>query len=276
MGEIAYSETAPAGGGHRAAWPEWFGADPAHTALLCDFDGTLAPIVDDPAKSEPLAGVVEVLGSLSDRFGTVAVVSGRPASFLASKFWVPSAATGTGPKLVGLYGLETAVPGGTVERPPEAEQWLPVFADLARAAEQQRPQGVIVELKGLTLALHWRTAAARPRAREWAERFARDAAARRGLDCHDGRMSIELRPAAGVDKGTVVEDLAGAALSACFVGDDVGDLPAFDALDRLRRRGANVVRVAVASTEAPPALLQRADLVVDGPAGALGLLRQLC
>ena len=59
------------------------------------------------------------------------------------------------------------------------------------------------------------------------------------------------------------------------MGDDLGDVPAFATLDRMEAAGARVVRVAVRSDEAPSELLDRADVVVDGPAGALALLREL-
>ena len=52
-------------------------------ALCLDFDGTLAPIVDDPAAARPLAGVVELLEPLASRFAAVALISGRPAGYLA-------------------------------------------------------------------------------------------------------------------------------------------------------------------------------------------------
>ena len=60
-----------------------------------------------------------------------------------------------------------------------------------------------------------------------------------------------------------------------FVGDDVVDLPAFDALDELARKGLTTLRVAVRSSEAPEELLERADVIVDGPVGVLGLLEDL-
>jgi trehalose 6-phosphate phosphatase len=65
--------------------------------------------------------------------------------------------------------------------------------------------------------------------------------------------------------------------AAVFAGDDAGDLAAFDALDRLRDDGAlsAAVRVAVRSDEVPAALVDRADVVVDGPAGLAALLAQL-
>jgi trehalose 6-phosphate phosphatase len=60
-----------------------------------------------------------------------------------------------------------------------------------------------------------------------------------------------------------------------FLGDDLGDLPAFDGLDRLATAGVTAVRVGVRTEEAPPELLQRADVVVEGPEGALAFLEAL-
>ncbi|HEY4401944.1 MAG TPA: trehalose-phosphatase, partial [Acidimicrobiia bacterium] len=64
---------------------------------------------------------------------------------------------------------------------------------------------------------------------------------------------------------------------ACFAGDDRGDLDAFAALARLQAEGRleTAVRIAVGSAEAPPELLARADLVVDGPAGLVSVLEAL-
>jgi trehalose 6-phosphate phosphatase len=88
-------------------------------------------------------------------------------------------------------------------------------------------------------------------------------------------MSWELRAPVRRDKGTVVTELAEGLSAACFMGDDVGDLPAFDALDRLDAAGVAVLKVGVRSEEAPVELLERADVVVDGPAGVVDLLRRL-
>ena len=73
----------------------------AHTAAMClDFDGTLAPIVDDPNEARPLPGTVELLGHLAARFAAVALLSGRPADYLAKHAAAP------GVRYLGLYGLE--------------------------------------------------------------------------------------------------------------------------------------------------------------------------
>jgi trehalose 6-phosphate phosphatase len=89
------------------------------------------------------------------------------------------------------------------------------------------------------------------------------------------RKSFELRPPVDRDKGTIVEAAASGLRAACFIGDDQGDLAGFDALDRLANRGVHAVRVAVQSAESPPALLTRADVIVDGPDGALAWLKAL-
>jgi hypothetical protein len=73
----------------------------AHLTVIClDFDGTLAPIVDDPNEARPLPGTAELLGHLAARFAAVALLSGRPADYLAKHAAAP------GVRYLGLYGLQ--------------------------------------------------------------------------------------------------------------------------------------------------------------------------
>ncbi len=235
----------------------------ARGGVLLDFDGTLAPIVVDPARARPLPGSLSVLRALVRRFRLVAVISGRPASFLAEHLPV------AGMVRLGSYGLERVTPDG-IETSPEAAPWRPVLAEVAELARRAAPAGAGVEDKGLGVTLHHRAA---PGTEEWARAFAAREAGGRGLLVHAARRSVELRPPVAVDKGTSAASLlAEAGLeAACAGGDDAGDLPAFDAVARLPLS----VRVAVRSDEAPPELLAAADLVVEGPAGLLAVLRYL-
>ena len=75
-------------------------------------------------------------------------------------------------------------------------------------------------------------------------------------------MSVELHPPVDIDKGTVVAELAVDASAVLYAADDLGDLPAFDALDDLASAGVHVVRVAVVGPESPPEIVDRADLTV--------------
>ncbi len=239
-------------------------ADPDHAGLLLDFDGTLAPIVDDPDQARPLDGVVASLQDLSRRYHLVAVLSGRPIDFLAPA--LP-------PDLVlsGIYGLEVQRDGRRQDH-PQAGSWREVIDDVVAHARARGPEGMLVEPKGLSLTLHYRT---QPELADAVVAWASEEAARSGLRARAAKMSVELHPPIDADKGTAVDALVADLSAVGFVGDDVGDLPAFDALDRFERGGGHAVRVAVGSTETDPALLERADLVVDGPAGVLDLLRSL-
>jgi len=88
-------------------------------------------------------------------------------------------------------------------------------------------------------------------------------------------MSFELHPPIPADKGTALLERATDLDAVCFIGDDVGDLPAFDALDKLQAEGVHTWRVAVRSEEESSDLVERADLTVDGPAGVMALLEAL-
>ena len=244
-----------------------FVADPAHAAIVMDFDGSLAEIVDHPDDARPLDGVVGMLHALVARFGRVAIVSGRPVSFLRAALPVD------GLDLIGQYGLERAV-GDEIVVDERALGYAEAIAAVADAAEAELGD-VFVERKGsVAVTLHWRTCAERGRnAESWAHR----AAAAHGLTEYPTKMAVELRPPVAVDKGSAVEQLCAGMDAALFAGDDHGDLSAFAALARLRSAGAigHAVRIGVRSAEAPAELLETADVVVDGPVGLLELLTGL-
>ena len=241
-----------------------FAERPALAAVVLDFDGTLSPIVDVAAEARPVDGAVELLDHLAGRLGLVAVMSGRPVDFLR-RLLPPSVA------LSGLYGLEV-IRDGVRSDLPGAGAWREVVADVARISVDRGPEGMVVEPKGLSLTLHYRT---RPDVAPAVVAWAENQAARSGLVARPAKMSVELHPPIAVDKGTALEALTAGLAAVCYAGDDQGDLPAFDALDRLAAAGVHTLRVAVASPEAPPELVERADLLVDDPGGVVALLRRL-
>ena len=243
---------------------EPFLADPARAAVVTDFDGTLSPIVDVPAEARPVEGAVEALAALAARYGLVAVMSGRPVEFLA-RLMPP------GVVLSGLYGLEVVRDGVSADH-PAAGAWREVVADVVRASADRGPPGVGVESKGLSLTLHYRV---RPDLEPAVLDWARAQADRSGLELRRAKMSVELHPPIPTDKGTALEALTGGMAAVCYVGDDRGDLPAYDALDRLAGAGVTALRVAVASSEAPPELIDRAEVVLDGPPAVVDLFRSL-
>ncbi len=237
---------------------------PAKAGIFCDYDGTLSEIVHDPSQARPFAGVTDVLADLATTYRRVVVLSGRPVSFLTDL--LPSPVL-----MAGLYGLETVIDGERRDH-PQGGAWREVVEDVASIARVRGPEGMRVENKGLSLTLHFR---GNPEIEPAVREFAKKQAERSGLVLRPARMSFELHPPIAADKGTAVIDLADDLDAVLFAGDDVGDLPAFDALDSLAAEGVYAVRVGVQSDEASPELIERADLVVDGPAGVLELLEQL-
>jgi trehalose 6-phosphate phosphatase len=232
--------------------------------VVVDFDGTLSAIVTEPAAARPVAGAPEALTALVPRFGLVAVVSGRPVDFLVAH--LPA-----GLVLSGVYGLETVRGGERVDL-PGASAWRDVVAEVVRRAAAGGPTGMHVEPKGLSVTLHYRAhPEAGPAVLAWVEAEA----ARSGLVPKPAKMSVELVPPVASDKGTAIERLVAGLGAVLYIGDDRGDLPAFDALDRLAAEGVATVRAAVDSAEAPPDLVARADVVLDGPVAAVDLLRAL-
>ncbi|MDQ3752747.1 MAG: trehalose-phosphatase [Actinomycetota bacterium] len=255
--------------GHRGVWSE----SPEEAGLFLDFDGTLSEIVDDPSEARPLAGIADEMVRLARHLGVVAVVSGRAARELLEWF-------GSDVELWGLYGAERSIDGAiTVSDELASNEPLigTVLQHAKRRAEGLGIEGLLVEDKGYMVGLHWRKAADRNRAAEAMSSLADELAAEYGLVQAPGKCALELRPPGEWSKGDVVTARSGSAglRGAAFVGDDRGDLPAFDALDRLEAEGLTTIKVGVRSLESPPELLRRADVIVDGPSGVLEWLREV-
>ncbi len=203
---------------------------PAHPAVFFDFDGTLSNIVDDPNAARPVAGATEALRKLAEQC-PVAVLSGRDLADVSKRVGVP------GIWYAGSHGFELTAPDGAHHQNDAAATAIPV---LERAAAQLRDQlgtipGVVVEHKRFGVAVHYRNAAR--------DRVGEVAAAVRAAGRHDalrvttGREVIELRPDIDWDKGKtlrwVIEHLptvASGSLTPIYVGDDITDEDAFDAI----------------------------------------------
>ncbi|MGA8987335.1 trehalose-phosphatase [Aeromicrobium sp.] len=249
-------------------------ADPAGTLLALDFDGTLAHIVDDPTQAYAHANSVEALAHLGRVLGQVAIVTGRPVR-QALELGGFIGVEGLERLIIcGQYGAERwdAATGVTIEpeRPASIKQLAESLPDWL---EQRGAHHVRVEDKGLAIAVH--TRGIDPGLlHDLAEPLA-ELAAGLGLAVEPGRQVIELR-APGTDKGDVVRALVAelGARQVIFAGDDLGDLPAFDAVDELRASGLRGLLICSASTE-QDALVARADVVLDGPDAVAGWLEEL-
>lgn len=244
-------------------------AEPA--GLLTDFDGTLSPIVEDPAAARLVDGATDALTALADRLAVVAVVTGR----------APLDAR----RMTGVPGLLVAGNHGTEWLEPEAE--APTSspeADTARervsAAVARVPSapGVTIEDKGISATVHYR-AAPDP---EVARRAVIDAIGEpgQGVELRPGRMSIEIRPIGLGDKGAATRAIVErfGLRGAVVMGDDISDLDMFRAVAEARDgkalRGA-IIAVGGADREAAPEVATAADVVLETPETAARFLAAL-
>ncbi|MGH8891058.1 MAG: trehalose-phosphatase [Acidothermaceae bacterium] len=255
-------------------------AAPEHALVGLDFDGTLAPIVDDPARAAPASGAREAIAKLVTRVGHVVIVTGRPAATAAEMLGLGRGAPSV--EVLGHYGLERwTSSSGTIRRQDVEEgdvagarSELPGLLSRAGA-----PAGTAIEDKGESVAVHVRRTADPVGALELLCAPLAALATDHGLRLEPGRMVLELRPI-GIDKGLAIERLAAEleATVVCYAGDDLGDLAAFDAVDRLRAQGVAGFTMCVGSPVGPdavPALAARADFVVESPVALVESLNWL-
>jgi len=252
---------------------EMFRSDAATAGILLDFDGTLSQLVPLPSDARPYEGVGDALAALSERYRRVAIVSGRSASELLQ--WL-----GPTIDIWGVHGAERTRGGEVVVSDmaaPYVDLMKKVHEEAERRIEALAMPGILVEDKGVMIGLHYRATEDHDLAARELGRVTNELAERFELHQAAGKRAFELRAPVEFSKAKVVLEVAREASldPVLFAGDDVVDLPAFDALDELEREGAGVLRVAVSSEEAPAEVLERADLVVDGPEGMLELLRRL-
>jgi trehalose 6-phosphate phosphatase len=244
---------------------------PQRTAVLCDVDGTLAPIAAAPDQAAVPDAARAVLEALARRYAVVGCVSGRRATEARAMVGLDSLT------YIGNHGLERLAPGAA-----EADM-DPAIRPLADRVREFATAHLTAELEDLRVALedkyaiwsfHYRQARDEAAARAALEQVA-SAALEQGLFPHWGRMVLEIRPTDAVDKGTAIAALLRdrALAFALYGGDDVTDLDAFRKLRSLS--GVEAVCVGVASDEGPSAIATEADLVVDGPEGFRELLEIL-
>jgi trehalose 6-phosphate phosphatase len=262
---------------------------PGRLLIVSDFDGTLAPIVPDPAgaRMDPLARralrrLTAVAAGRPDRLQVV-VLSGRAALDVASRVRVG------GLSYLGNHGLER----GSLARRMRAERLAvelePGMAQhagtaralgLAVAASLGHPAWLYVEDKGPSVAFHFRQAADADVARERVLAAIADAqttAGEHGLATLEGRRVVELAPAGSGGKGAAVERLISVerATTAIVLGDDVSDAAAFEAVRGARGDGrlADGVTIAVhGAAETPARVMEAADLVLGSPRDAARVL----
>jgi trehalose 6-phosphate phosphatase len=240
--------------------------------IATDFDGTLSWLTRDPQDSRAVPGAVDALVALTERGARVAVITGRDALTvleLGQLHAVP------GLSVAGMYGVETWADGELTSPPTPAA----VEALRAELPQTLRDAGadpaVWIEDKRLSLVVHARRADDPDAALAEIAPPVTALAEGLGFEVHPGSQVLELR-LPGFDKAGALAQLVDAHRPGAllWLGDDLGDLPAFAEVRRRRDDGLTAFGVGVLSSGAD-AVAEAADLTVADPPAAVDLLAAL-
>ncbi|MFE3289202.1 trehalose-phosphatase [Rhodococcus sp. NPDC059234] len=235
-------------------------------AVFLDFDGTLADIVPDPAAAVLVDGAAAALTRLAAEC-PVAVISGRDLGDLRTRIGLPRI------WYAGSHGFELVGPAGQRYENPDALAAIPVLDRVARALTErlQHIPGALVEHKRFAVAVHYRNVAAQQIDQVSAAVFA-VGGPEEALRVTGGRKVIELRPDVDWDKGRalrwMLEHVDAGAVLPIYVGDDLTDEDAFDAVS------PDGIGIVVRDPESEDRR-SAAQFVVDGPAQVCDLLERL-
>lgn len=258
------------------------GIDPSTLVLLLDVDGVLAPIVDDPAAAAVPEATRTVVARAVEHCALVGIVTGRGLE--RAQEMIPL----RGAWYAALHGTHIVSPDGIEDLcavTPAAREHVAVAAQLAQTV------GWAYEDKGATVTIHFRQRGTLGQSVDPAHVKAQLQTVLNPLkvEIHDAKQVLEIKPKGARTKGDAVAILAAAAPDRAqvvvFIGDDVTDLDAFRTIDELRAGERTVetaaaaplrfVKVAVGSDEAPTALIDEADVVLDDQSQVQSVLAAL-
>jgi trehalose 6-phosphate phosphatase len=194
-----------------------------------DFDGTLSPIEENPEAPEPTAENLRSLRTLQDHPQVrPAVISGRGLADLQERVGIE------GVDYIGNHGLELGIDGQR-ETHPDAAAAEPAIEEICGALGRRLDEieGTVVENKGVTATIHYRMVDRN--AVETVQEHVFEAVEELGdeeVEIHDGKESLELRPAADWDKGSAIAQLQEHVdgWQPVYIGDDTTDEAAFEAI----------------------------------------------
>jgi trehalose 6-phosphate phosphatase len=247
---------------------ERIAANLAGCLIAVDFDGTLSPIVDDPAQARAVPGAVPALSALANAGAQIAVVTGRDVATVLRLGRLDEI---QGLVISGVHGAETWRDGQLRTR-SEPDGFAKLRADLL-ALLQGADEGVWLEDKRLSLVVHTRTAADPEASLEALRAPVTDLAQGGGLEVVPGKAVLEIR-IPNLSKADALDTLLTASTTAAlFGGDDLGDLPAFQALRRWNQTtGKPIVAIAVGDIAE---VVRAADVRLNSPAEFAELLSEL-
>ena len=240
--------------------------------LITDMDGTISPIPRDFLETPVPPPTLPQLARLVKQIDLLAVISGRKAGALREIINI------TGIEYIGHYGMEWWENGRAVLH-PDVEASL---ADMRAVAIELETlgsiDGVIIQDKWATISVHYNTVQQPSTAKQHILDLLEKSPYIKKLKLMDEKTNIGIVPRLDIDKGTAVARLIKQhhLKSAIYLGDDIGDLPAFRAI-RVAREKQDFMGLAVLVTGAATSqsLQYEVDFTLDGIRETTALLNWL-
>lgn len=243
--------------------------------LVFDIDGTLSQIAPTPDEARLYPGVVPLLEQARKQ-AHVAIMTGRALDDGAAMVNIE------GLTYIGSHGLErcNGLPmSHPVEVVPEALAYINPGKALLALAEQKLAAlpGIIVERKSVGGSIHYRLCSDPEQARQMILSLLEEPARRVNMRLREGKRVVEIETSLAVDKGKALRWFVQSfgLRGVVFAGDDRTDLDAVVEVARLRQEGIAALSIAVQQSDTPPALIEQADIVVQGVEGMLDVLRTI-
>jgi trehalose 6-phosphate phosphatase len=244
--------------------------------LVFDIDGTLSPIAPTPAQAKLYPGVRSLLEQAKKK-AHIAIMTGRSVEDGAAMVEVE------GLTYVGTHGVEWSDGLPTEEHPahiiPEARAYIEPGQHLLDLAEHELAKfpGLMIECKPVGGSLHCRLCRNPDQVQRELFDLLEEPAREAHMTLRSGKRVIDIQAPRIANKGKALHwfvrrfGLRGV----LFAGDDRTDLDALAEIAALRKEGIAALGVVVQYPDTLPALLERADIVVQGVDGMVKLLREI-
>ena len=229
--------------------------------LITDMDGTISPIPRDFLETPVPPPTLPQLTQLASRLDLLAVISGRKAGALREIINIP------GIKYIGHYGMEWWENGQAVLHPDVTASLADMRSVAAELETLRSIDGVIIQDKWASISVHYNTVQQPSTAKQQILDFLEKSPHIKNLRLMDEKTNIGIVPRLDIDKGTAVTRLIQLhhLRGAIYLGDDIGDLPAFRAVRVGReKQGFMGLAVLVTGGETSHSLLDEVDFTLRG------------
>jgi len=243
--------------------------------MVFDIDGTLSPIAPTPAEARLYPGVTALLEEAA-RHAHVAIMTGRSVESGAAMINVE------GLIYIGNHGVEWSEGLPTTHQIQIASETTPYIEPASQVLDLAEEKllaipGILIERKRVGGAVHYRLSADHEQARQIILETLREPAEAHHLQLSEGKKVVEIKPSAVMNKGLALRRLVQQfnLKGVIFAGDDRTDLDAVLEIGRLKHEGIAAASIVVQHADTLSALLDNADIVVQGVDGMFQLFQNV-